>query len=132
MYENLRCLQTSGLLIQNYGLGIHSDKIWADSTVKLGDKERFDKVQIGVKEPFPVTKCQFTHNDKELSALRNNFRVTKKFLITKFDCITNVNVRESGVYDFFYRHCKMMHVMESKIQYHIPSSYRVRHGKLFF
>ena len=25
-------------------------------TVKLGDKERFDKEQIGVKEPFPMTK----------------------------------------------------------------------------
>jgi hypothetical protein len=25
------------------------------STVKLGDKEGFDKEQIGVKEPFPVT-----------------------------------------------------------------------------
>ena len=30
------------------------------NTVKFGDKERFDKEQIGVKEPFPVTKCQFT------------------------------------------------------------------------
>ena len=30
------------------------------STVKLGDKERFDKEQIGVKEPFPVINCQFT------------------------------------------------------------------------
>jgi hypothetical protein len=29
-------------------------------TVKLGDKERFDKEQIGVKESFPMTKCQFT------------------------------------------------------------------------
>ena len=29
-------------------------------TVKLGDKERFDKEHIGVKEPVPVTKCQFT------------------------------------------------------------------------
>ena len=29
-------------------------------TVKLGDKERFDKEQIGVKEPFPVTNSQFT------------------------------------------------------------------------
>ena len=28
-------------------------------TVKLGDKEHFDKEQIGVKEPFPVTNCQF-------------------------------------------------------------------------
>ena len=26
------------------------------NTVKLGDKERFDKEQIGVKEPFSVTK----------------------------------------------------------------------------
>ena len=23
----------------------------------IGDKKRFDKEQIGVKEPFPVTKC---------------------------------------------------------------------------
>ena len=30
------------------------------STVKLGDKERFDKGQIGVKDPFLVTKCKFT------------------------------------------------------------------------
>ena len=29
-------------------------------TAKLGDKERFDKEQIGVKEPFLVTNCQFT------------------------------------------------------------------------
>ena len=30
------------------------------NAVKLGDKESFDKEQIGVKEPFPVTKCQST------------------------------------------------------------------------
>ena len=29
-------------------------------TVKLGDKERFDKEQIGVKELFPVTNLPFT------------------------------------------------------------------------
>ena len=28
-------------------------------TVKLGDKERFDKEQICVKKPFSVTNCQF-------------------------------------------------------------------------
>ena len=27
-------------------------------TVKLSNKERFDKEQIGVKEPFPRTNCQ--------------------------------------------------------------------------
>ena len=30
------------------------------TTVKLDDKERFDKEQIGVKEPFPVTNLPFT------------------------------------------------------------------------
>ena len=30
------------------------------NTVKLGDMERFDKEQIGVKKPFLVTNCQFT------------------------------------------------------------------------
>ena len=28
--------------------------------VKLVDEEHFDKEQTGVKEPFPVTNCQFT------------------------------------------------------------------------
>ena len=35
-------------------------KLQKVGTVKLGDKERFDKEQIGVKEPFHVIKCQFT------------------------------------------------------------------------
>ena len=29
-------------------------------TVKLGIKELFDKEQIGIKEPFPVTNLTFT------------------------------------------------------------------------
>ena len=29
-------------------------------TVKLGNRERFDKEQIGIKEPFPVTNLPFT------------------------------------------------------------------------
>ena len=29
-------------------------------TVKLGNKEQFDKEQIGIKEPFPVTNLPFT------------------------------------------------------------------------
>ena len=31
-----------------------------NNTVKLGDKEQFDKEQISIKEPFPRTNCQFT------------------------------------------------------------------------
>ena len=29
-------------------------------TVKLGNKGRYDKEQIGIKEPFPVTNLPFT------------------------------------------------------------------------
>ena len=50
--------------------------LWLLCTVKLGDKDRFDKEQIGVKEPFPMTNL--FHKDKEHLAL-----------ITKFDCTTN-------------------------------------------
>ena len=34
--------------------------VLSTSTVKLGNKERFDKEQIGIKEPFPVTNLPFT------------------------------------------------------------------------
>ena len=41
------------------------DKFWESLpriqiTVKLGNKERFDKEQIGIKEPYPVTNLPFT------------------------------------------------------------------------
>ena len=35
-------------------------KLCFADTVKLGNKERFDKEQIGIKEPFPVTNLPFT------------------------------------------------------------------------
>ena len=50
---------------------------WISSTVKLGNKKRFDKEQIGIKELFPVTNLPLLHKDKKLLALRNNFRATK-------------------------------------------------------
>ena len=36
--------------------------------------------------PRPIANL---HKDKEHLAIRKNFRVSKKFLITKFDCIFN-------------------------------------------
>ena len=35
---------------------------------------------------FPWPIWHLLHKDKELLALRNNFRATKRFLIAKFDC----------------------------------------------
>ena len=40
---------------QNCSTSVHVLPLF--DTVKLGDKERFDKEQIGIKEPFPVTNC---------------------------------------------------------------------------
>ena len=53
------------------------------NTVKLGDKERFDKEQIGVKELF--TDYQLFYSTINV-LFDKEFLVTKKFLITKFDC----------------------------------------------
>ena len=47
------------IIINNEGFG-NVYLLPLDNTVELGDKECFDKEQIGVKEPFLVTKCQFT------------------------------------------------------------------------
>ena len=53
------------------------------NTVKLGNKELFDKEQIGTYEGT-ISSDQFAIY---LIRIRNNFRATKKFLIAKFDCI---------------------------------------------
>ena len=41
-----------------------------------------------LRNHFPWPNANLLHKDKEHLALRNNFRVTKKCLINKFDCIT--------------------------------------------
>ena len=56
-------------------------------TAKLGNKERFDKEKLVLRNHFLGPICPLLHKDKELLALRKNFRVNKKFLIAKFDCI---------------------------------------------
>ena len=37
-----------------------AERFVESSTVKLGNKELFDKEQIGIKEPFLVTNLSFT------------------------------------------------------------------------
>ena len=49
----------SAITVQGHLFGTLKYGGMLHSTVKLCNKERFDKEQIGVKEPFPVTKCQF-------------------------------------------------------------------------
>ena len=48
-----------------YGLQFWPSQLFGVSrinaiTIKLGYKEQFDKEQIGIKEPFPVTNLPFT------------------------------------------------------------------------
>ena len=45
------------MVFQNNLLQMGQDDI---NTVKLGNKEQFDKEQIGIKEPFAVTNLPFT------------------------------------------------------------------------
>ena len=44
--------------------------------------------KLVLRNHFSWPIVNLLHKDKEHLALRNNFRVTKKFLITKFDCIS--------------------------------------------
>ena len=43
--------------------------------------------KLVLRNHFPKPIFNLLHKDKTLLALRNNFRVTNKFLITNFDCI---------------------------------------------
>mgnify|MGYP001322797758 CR=1 FL=1 len=54
---------------------------FSGTTVKHGFKELLNKEQPGNSEPFPVTNLPVNK-----LALVNNFTMTKKFLIAKFDC----------------------------------------------
>ena len=63
METSLKVLQVAGLQAAPHPGYILPSKnyLWGppSNTVKLGDKERFDKEQIGVEEPFPVTNVTF-------------------------------------------------------------------------
>ena len=59
------------------------------STVKLSNKELLIRSKLVLRNHFLWQKANLLHKDKEHLALRNNFRVTKKFLINNFDCIRN-------------------------------------------
>ena len=58
---NIEVLQNGTGLLTNQGRTLNKKNCTKFSnTVKLGNKERFDKEQIGIKEPFPVTNLPFT------------------------------------------------------------------------
>ena len=44
--------------------------------------------KLVLRNHFTWPICHLLHKNKELLALRNNVRATKKFLIAKFDCIS--------------------------------------------
>ena len=48
------------------------------STVKLGNKEQFERNKLVLRNHFLWPICHLLHKDKELLALRSNFRATKK------------------------------------------------------
>ena len=49
-------------------------------------------VALGLTKYLHMKQSTVKLGNKELLALRNNFRATKKFLIAKFDCISNIEV----------------------------------------
>ena len=45
---------------------------------------------------FPSHNANLLHKDKEHLVLRDNFRVTKKFLTTEFDCTKNFKLHHEN------------------------------------
>ena len=52
----------------------------------LAIRNVFIRNKLVLRNHFLWPICHLLHKDKELLALRNNFRTTKKFRIAKFDC----------------------------------------------
>ena len=48
--------------------------------------------KLVLRNHFVWPICHLLHKDKELLAIRNNFRATLKFLIAKFDCTSKIIV----------------------------------------
>ena len=57
-----------------------------DIQSNLAIRNGFIRNKLVLRNHFLWPICHLLHKDKELLALRNNFRATKKFLIAKFDC----------------------------------------------
>jgi hypothetical protein len=60
IFEILRRQMSTNLIIFYTITLFYFGEYIIDYTVKLGNKEWFDKEQIGIKEPFPVTNLPFT------------------------------------------------------------------------
>ena len=58
--------------------------------------------KLVLRNHFPWPICHLLHKNKEHLALRNNFWVTKKFLIAKFDC-TPITYKYRYIKKIFHR-----------------------------
>ena len=56
----LQCLPFSWIKLRDKHCWYPIAVMGVVDTVNLGNKERFDKEQSGIKEPFPVTNLPFT------------------------------------------------------------------------
>ena len=77
--------------------------------------------KLVLRNHFPWPNANLLHKDKELLALRNNFRVTKKFLITKFDCIIEEPYFFTSIFSFF-----SVEKIKTNIMYIIQSTLVIR------
>ena len=55
-------------------------------------------LKLVLRNHFPLPIDNLLHKYKEHLALRNNFRVTKKFLTTNFDCTQDLSIGKTKYY----------------------------------
>ena len=81
---------------------------FSGTTVKPGFKELLNKEQPGNSEPFPVTNLPVNK-----LALVNNFTISKKFLITKFDGIRLAFLNSKIIFRY-YSNCDTFSALNFK------------------
>ena len=88
-----QCFVQEKYLVMMLNLGVHFNSYAQDGHIQsnLAIRNGLIRNKLVLRNHFLWPICHLLHKDKELMALRNNFRATKKFLIAKFDCIRAIS-----------------------------------------
>ena len=73
----------------------YTTKLWIVVQSNLAIRNGLIRNKLVLRNHFLGPICHLLHKDKELLALRNNFKATKKCLIANFDCIWKIQIIEN-------------------------------------
>ena len=91
----IKLLKFTNFAVSDHSIPLHSHMyafdILIQSNLVIRNVLMWNKLVLRNHLLWP--NANLLHKDKELLALRNNFRATKKFLIVKFDCNSTIGTK---------------------------------------